>query len=148
MIRVAIRDLRGLFGPVVVSPVYRTPATGFVGDDFYNLIAGFRTILSLPELRRTLRQIEADNGRVRTAEKFCARTLDIDVMLYGKHMSEGEGKPIPSPEILEYPFVLKPLADIAPDEKHPEQDVSYQKLWDDFAGDKQGLQQIPFTFEE
>ena len=85
---------------------------------------------------------------MRTTENFCARTLDIDVMLYGEHISDAEGKPVPSPEILEYPFVLKPLADIAPDEKHPEQGVSYQKLWDDFVGDKQGLQQIPFIFEE
>ncbi|MEL6711156.1 MAG: 2-amino-4-hydroxy-6-hydroxymethyldihydropteridine diphosphokinase, partial [Pseudomonadota bacterium] len=125
-IRAAIHDLRHQFGTVTPSPVYQTPASGFAGEDFYNLVAGFDTDLPLTELQRRLRQIEADNGRVRTAEKFSARTLDIDVMLYGDQISDNHGKPVPSPEILEYAFVLKPLADIIPQQKYPQQQVSYQ----------------------
>ena len=147
MVRAAVRELRTRFGEVIVSPVYQTPATGFAGDDFYNLVAGFDTAQPLPALRDMLRRIEGEQGRVRTAEKFCARTLDIDVMLYGEQVTRVAGKPIPSQEILEYAFVLKPLADVIPEAKHPEQQVSYQQLWEQFAGEKQGLQHIPLTFE-
>ena len=146
-VRAAVRELRAQFGQLNISPVYQTPATGFAGDDFYNLVAGFDTSESLPELRARLRQIEAEQGRVRTADKFSARTLDIDVILYGEQVTRVAGKPIPSPEIMDYPFVLKPLVDVIPEAKHPEQQISYQQLWEQFAGEKLSLQQIPFTFE-
>ena len=147
MIRAAARDLRQQFGPLILSPVYQTPATGFQGEDFYNLVAGFDTDCPLTDLRQCLRAIEAQNGRVRTAEKFCARTLDIDVMLYGSLISEADGKPVPSPEILTYAFVLQPLADVIPDQLHPVLGVSYQRLWADFTGDQSQIRQIPFNFE-
>ena len=145
-IRAAIRDLRHQFGTVTPSPVYQTPAAGFTGEDFYNLVAGFNTHLPLRTLQHHLRQIEADNGRVRTTEKFSARTLDIDVMLYGNQVSNDSDKPMPSPEILDYAFVLKPLADVIPQQKHPQRQISYQQLWADYPGDKTCLRPVQICF--
>jgi len=141
-VRAAVDALRDQFGNLVVSPVYETPAEGFAGDPFYNLVAGFFTRLAPAELHAALRDIENTNGRVRGAEKFSARTLDIDALTYGDEQTDEGGKHLPRDEIERYAFVLKPLADVAPDEIHSELGRSYSELWDAFEGDRAGLVQV------
>jgi 2-amino-4-hydroxy-6-hydroxymethyldihydropteridine diphosphokinase len=143
MICAAIHDLGVIFGKLIVSPVYETPAEGFDGDDFYNLVIGLQTELPFASLHAGLRAIEASNGRVRGAEKFSSRTLDIDVLTYGDAVGHFSGKCIPNREILEYGYVLRPLADVAPDELHPELAVSYRALWKQFPGSETDLRPIP-----
>jgi 2-amino-4-hydroxy-6-hydroxymethyldihydropteridine diphosphokinase len=128
----AIAALRDRFGDLRCSPVYETPAEGFAGEPFYNLVAGFETELPPAQLHQVLREIENANGRVRGAEKFSARTLDIDVLTYGAQVGDAGGRELPRDEILKYAFVLKPLADVAPDELHPSCGRSYGQLWEAF----------------
>lgn len=148
MVCAAIRDLKRAFGELIASPVYETPAEGFQGDDFYNLVVGFHTKLPFAELHAKLRAIEDTNGRIRGAEKFSARTLDIDVLTYGDVVADFSGRSIPNKEILKYAYVLKPLVDVAADELHPEIEVSYQTLWEQFEGDKTHLRLIKVSCEK
>ncbi len=129
-VRRAIRNLRQVFGELVISPVYRTPAQGFEGDDFLNLVIGIDTKLNPDELRKRLRDIEDRQGRVRGENKFASRTLDLDLLTWGDLVDEAQG--IPRDEILKYAFVLKPLADVAPEECYPGRDETYARLWADF----------------
>lgn len=112
-----------------VSSVYESEAVGFDGAPFYNLVAGFDTDWPLADLNCWLKQIEDSNGRDRTHPKFSARTLDIDVLLYDDLVGECDGIQLPRPEITENAFVLRPLAEIAPDLKHPVLEQDYGSLW-------------------
>ncbi|MDF9393024.1 MULTISPECIES: 2-amino-4-hydroxy-6-hydroxymethyldihydropteridine diphosphokinase [Methylococcus] len=135
----ALAALRDAFGTLRVSSVYETAAVGFEGDPFYNLVVGFTTELPLADVARALARIEADHGRTRESRKFSARTLDLDLLLYGDAVvSEGKLK-LPRKELTEYAFMLEPLAEIAPDLKHPVLGVSFRELWDHY--DKTGLRQ-------
>jgi 2-amino-4-hydroxy-6-hydroxymethyldihydropteridine diphosphokinase len=128
-VRAALDALRARFGELRVSPVYESEAEGFSGDPFYNLVVGFDTRLSPEALHPVLRDIEDANGRQRGAEKFSPRTLDIDVLTYGDQVTDAGGKHLPRDEITRYAFVLKPLADVAAGQRHPELGRSFGELW-------------------
>lgn len=66
-----------------------------------------------------MRDIEADHGRTRNEKKFASRTLDIDILTYGDALGVVDGVELPRDEILKHAFVLRPLADIAPQVLHP-----------------------------
>lgn len=128
-IRGALAALRANYGALQVSPVYETPAVGFAGDPFYNLVIGFSTEQTAEQVQATLRAIEDAQGRDRTAPKFGPRTLDLDLLIFDDRVGEVAGKPLPHPDILQYPFVLGPLAELAPAERHPVLGQSYAELW-------------------
>ncbi len=133
----ALAALRERFGELMVSPVYESEAVGFSGDNFHNLVVGIETRLPAHELVRALRRIEEAHGRVRETEKFTSRTLDIDLLTYGDHVINEGGVQVPRDEILRYAFVLLPLSEVAPDERHPIDGRSYRELWAGFdAGDQ------------
>ena len=114
-LRAAIAALRKHFGEVVLSPVYRTRAVGFDGGDFLNAAAIIDTELDPFALNAWLHALEDAHGRDRSGPRFGDRTLDIDIVLFDDLMVEGDGNlRIPRPE-LKHAFVLRPLADIAPD---------------------------------
>lgn len=140
-VRAALWELGRTFGELVVSPIYETPAVGFDGDPFLNLVVGVETDRRPGELHAMLREIEARHGRTRDGAKFSARTLDLDVLTYGDAVTTEGGKPLPRDEILRYAFVLAPLADVAPDERHPQTGQRYADLWDGF-GDSDGLRRL------
>jgi 2-amino-4-hydroxy-6-hydroxymethyldihydropteridine diphosphokinase len=119
-IRGAIDDLRSAFGDLILSSVYESPAEGFAGEPFLNLVAGIDTTMSVGEIDRTLRAIEDAHGRVRGPDRFAPRTLDIDLLTYGQASGTLDGRRLPRDEILRYAFVLGPLAELAPNELHPD----------------------------
>lgn len=122
----ALVALQGLsLAPLQLSPWYRCPAVGFVGADFYNGVVGLESNLTPAALVSACRAIEAAQGRQRGAEKFAARTLDIDLLLHGEQV----GAQLPHPDILRYAFVLKPLADLYPEGCHPVLGLTYARLW-------------------
>lgn len=125
----AIRALRARFGEVVVSPVYRTRAVGFDGPDFLNAAALIDSDLDPYALDRWLHDLEDAHGRDRSGPRFGDRTLDIDLVLYGDLQLQGPGHlRIPRPE-LKHAFVLRPLADIAPDAVVPGTGRTLAALW-------------------
>ena len=133
-IRGAVRVLREHYGPLTLSRVYETPAEGFDGAAFYNLVAGFDTEESVERLRQTLAAIETAHGRTRNGPRHSPRTLDLDLLLYGGLVRHDGGLDIPRGEIAKYAFVLGPLAEIAPDLRHPETGVRLGEMWEKFAG--------------
>jgi 2-amino-4-hydroxy-6-hydroxymethyldihydropteridine diphosphokinase len=146
-IRGAIAELRARFGALRLSSVYETVAVGFDGDPFYNLVVGFATDQPPEQVQAALRAIEDAHGRERTGPKFSGRTLDLDLLTYDDRVGQVAGKPLPHPDILAYPFVLGPLAELAPDECHPVLGRSYTELWQ--AQPEQtraGLRRVPFDW--
>lgn len=139
-IRRAIEQLRARFGELVLSPLYQTRAEGFEGDDFLNLVVGVDTELPPEEVRGQLCRIEDRQGRVRQQNKFAPRTLDLDLLTWGDLVDSAQN--LPRDEILRYAFVLKPLADVAPLERHPLTGQTYQQHWERFSGDREGLKKI------
>lgn len=137
-IRSGLIELERQFGPLLLSPVYESEAVGFDGEPFLNLVAGLDTGLSAGELARRLHDIEVRHGRVRHERKFSSRTLDIDILTRGDAVGEIEGIRLPRGEILKHAFVLRPLADLAPEERHPELGRTYRQLWEesDFSGQR------------
>ena len=128
-VRHAVQELREAFGVLRLSPVYRNPAVGFDGDDFLNLVAGLDTRLPPLALAGLLRGVEVAHGRRRDGPKFASRTLDIDILTYGDHILREGRLILPRDEILRYAFVLRPLADVAGSERHPETGQRYDALW-------------------
>lgn len=137
-----LNALRRRFGELSVSPIYRCAAVGFDGDDFYNLAVGVETTLEPQALVSELHAIEAQHGRSRRGPKFADRTLDIDLLLYDDRILDSRDLTLPRPEILERAFVLRPLADIAPDLVHPVEGRTIGELWDAFQGDTGDLQPV------
>ena len=138
-----IKELRAKFGNVIISPIYKTAAVGFSGEDFFNLVVGIDTEMNPVEVFEYLRELETAHDRRRTSgNQFIARTLDLDQLLYDDKQIEYGKISIPHDDIINYPFVLKPLADIAGDLVHPELQVSIKSLWENFdkqVGDMQKL---------
>ena len=110
----SLQALEKLFGKLTISSIYDSEPVGFTGDSFYNLVVGFNSELSVKEVAKQLRQIELDNGRTRDSQKFSARTLDLDLLLYDDLILNDGRLQIPRDEIERYAFVLEPLAEVAP----------------------------------
>lgn len=124
-----LQALRQRYGEVELSMVYRTAAVGFDGDDFLNLVAAFDTDEAVDTVFETLHQIEDDHGRTRAEGRFKARTLDLDLLLYGDLVTRTERYHLPRDEITRYAFVLQPLAELAPELRHPTEDQTIAELW-------------------
>ncbi|MBE0437840.1 MAG: 2-amino-4-hydroxy-6-hydroxymethyldihydropteridine diphosphokinase [Methylomicrobium sp.] len=135
----SLRALDHHFGQLIISSLYESEAVGFNGDNFYNLVVGFDTDLDVKSVAKILKQIELEHGRVRDSKKFSARTLDLDLLLYDDLIIEDGQLQIPRKEIEQYAFVLEPLAEIAPDSKHPISRLSYKELWQNL--DKSNVKQ-------
>ena len=91
------------------SSIHKTKAEGFEGDDFLNSIICGETKDSFDELNYKLKSIEDAAGRNRSAPKFSARTLDIDIVL---QIDEDEEILFESDEIEKYTFVSEPLKEL------------------------------------
>jgi 2-amino-4-hydroxy-6-hydroxymethyldihydropteridine diphosphokinase len=128
-LRAALAELEARYGRLRVSSVYESAAMGFSGNNFYNLVAGFDSAAPPETIQGSLREIEDRNGRSRHGPKFSARTLDLDLLLYGDLRVDAPGLHLPRGEILEYAFVLCPLAELAPQARHPLTGQSYAELW-------------------
>lgn len=138
-IAAALRALEARFGPLRLSSIYETAAVGFVGDPFHNLVAGFCTEESVEDVAAALADIETTGGRARGSAKFAPRTIDLDLILYGDLVRSDRKPYLPREELTRYAFMLEPLAEIAPDLRHPVTGETFAMLWAAF--DKTGLQQ-------
>lgn len=89
------------------------PVGGPAQRDFVNAVARCETCLSPNGLLQDLLRIEARRGRRRLVEDG-PRTLDLDLLLYGDHVSEEESLKLPHPRMAQRRFVMEPLAELAP----------------------------------
>lgn len=145
-IRSGLDRLAAQFGQVELSPVYESVAVGFEGAAFLNLVARIETSLAPGKLADLLHDIEAEHGRVRGDKKYASRTLDIDILTYGELTGEVDGMVLPRDEILRYAFVLQPLADLAPEGRHPVLGETYRELLQRTDFSAQRLWQVPFEW--
>ena len=145
-IRAGVADLQQQYGDVQLSSVYESDAVGFDGDAFYNLVAAFDTEETIEQVVAKLARIEDQHGRVRNGERFAARTLDLDLLLYGDEIITTESYHVPRDEIPRYAFVLWPLAEMEPEGVHPQIGETYAALWEKFDNRNQALRPIPFEW--
>lgn len=143
----ALDALHEHFDELVISSVYESESVGFAGDNFYNLVVGLTTQMALAELAPLLKRIEDENGRCRKGPKFSGRTLDIDVLTYDDLIGNVHGVQLPRDEITKNAFVLWPLAEIAPNYKHPELGQTYQQIWNGYNKEAQRLWAIEFNWQ-
>ncbi|MEM9256660.1 MAG: 2-amino-4-hydroxy-6-hydroxymethyldihydropteridine diphosphokinase [Pseudomonadota bacterium] len=135
-----------LFGEPALSSVYDSPAVGFDGQPFLNLVAQVHTSLSPGRLAAQLRQVEFDYGRPANASRFSSRRLDIDILTYDDLIGEIEGVQLPRDEILYNAFVLRPLAELAPGAVHPERQCTYHRLWAEYPPQQQPIRRVDFSW--
>ena len=107
----------------------RTRAVGFAGPDFLNAIALVQSDINPFALHKWLHRLEEAQGRNRRDAAYSNRPLDVDIIYFGDLVLDGPGEfQLPRPE-LKHAFVLKPLADIAPDFVDPIRNATLAQLW-------------------
>lgn len=122
ILREAVYLLRGQVTLTGVSAVFESIPVGFREQPcFLNAIVSVETDLSPTRLLKTvLRPVEAALGRVRTRNKYGPRTIDLDIILYGERRLICGGRRIPDPDLVRLAHVAYPMADLAPELRHPE----------------------------
>ena len=138
-IREGLALLREEYGELRLSPVYRSTAVGFEGDDFLNLVVAFESTDTVDTVAEALDEIENRCGRIRNGIRFGPRTLDLDLILFGDKVIDQPGLKLPRDEILSYAFVLRPLADLEPEGVHPTEGRTFAQLWAQQADSAQAL---------
>ncbi|MFC3559382.1 2-amino-4-hydroxy-6-hydroxymethyldihydropteridine diphosphokinase [Pedobacter jamesrossensis] len=120
-LELAIQLLNEEAGTVsAVSSIYETAAWGVTEQpDFLNQAVQLETNLSPLELLEKILEIEQKLGRIRK-EKWGERLIDIDLILFGDEIINIENRlQVPHPQMQNRKFVMKPLAEIAPNVNHP-----------------------------
>ncbi len=139
----ALDNLSDKFGELCISPVYKSMANGPGLEEslfYYNLVVAFQTELAVNDIKPVLRSIEDQQGRQRNIDVV---SLDIDLLLCGEWIGEYEGSAIPHGDIAECAYVLRPLMDLFPDQKHPVFGKAYSELWQSFSKE---LALVPVDF--
>ncbi len=121
-LRAAVSRLASDCRLVATSSVYETPPLGTNNQPiFLNAAVLIETELAPTELKaQVLEDIERELGRVRTDDKNAPRTIDLDIVLVNDQVLDVGHRHVPDPDILRHPHLSVPLADIAPDYRHPE----------------------------
>lgn len=128
-LRSAFAALHARFPGMVASTVYRFPAVGFDGPDFLNAGAVIESDLDPFALNDWLHALEDAHGRDRSGPRFGDRPLDIDIVFYDDLVLTGDGHlQLPRDE-LRHAFVLRPLAEIAPEFVDPRGGRTLADLW-------------------
>ena len=113
----ALRLLAGSAHLIALSTFYRSDPEGDPdAPAFINGAAEIATGQDPETLKwELLRPIEESLGRVRSADKNAARTIDLDLLIYGNRIIANPRLTLPDPGILHYPFVALPLLELVPD---------------------------------
>ena len=131
-LHLGVRELRARYGDLQLSAVYQSKAVGFDGDDFLNLVARFETDSPPETICEEIERIHTLAGRDRNGGQWKSRPLDIDLLLYDDLIVDERPVRIPREDVLEYSFVLRPLAELAPDLRHPVTGKTMHEHWKGF----------------
>ncbi len=120
-IQSAIKALKTLPGSCLtkISPLYQSiPAGGLIQPMYYNAVVLLETYLPAPTVLEHCNRIEKQQKRLRL-KRFDARTIDIDILLYGAQTIQTHNLQVPHPRLHLRDFVLVPLLDLWPDATLP-----------------------------
>jgi 2-amino-4-hydroxy-6-hydroxymethyldihydropteridine diphosphokinase len=120
-IRLSARKLAERLPVIGASSVWLTPSVGSAGPSFYNAAVHCITDLSPDDMKfNILRLIEKEMGRLRTHDKYAARTIDMDVVIHNTKVLE--------PRLWDTAFILLPVAELLPELTHPINQISLHSL--------------------
>lgn len=128
-LKTAVKKFGESAGRVIqISSVYETEAWGIQGQQaFYNQVMLCSTTLLPRELLNALLDIEMEMGRIREV-KWGPRLIDLDILYYENRIINEPGLQIPHPFISQRRFILVPLAETAPEWKHPVSGLTAEEL--------------------
>lgn len=122
----AVALLRQMCDVTAVAPIYESAPVGLLEQpNFWNTAVLIQTTLTPTQLKQeVIGVIETTLKRVRQADPNAPRTIDADIILYGDLVGEYDGgdgrvRPLPDPDLLKFPHVAVPVADLLPDMPHP-----------------------------
>ncbi len=125
----AVRRLASCFHMRAVSPVYETAPVGKTDQpNFLNAAALIETDLSAAQVKQVLQALEQELGRARSEDKNAPRTIDLDISLFDDQVLDMGSRHIPDPDLLKYSHIARPLADLAPQRRHPETGQTLQEI--------------------
>ena len=121
------------------SDFFRTSPVGVEGQDWYvNSVIAIEAEITVHQLLRSLLSIEADLGRERK-EKWDARTIDLDILLFGQDVVEDHDLTVPHPYMHLRKFVLVPMIQLAPNLMHPVLDKTMLQLLEGLSDEGQAI---------
>ncbi len=134
-LQLAVDNIADEIGTILkIASLFKTPALGFKGDDFYNTCIKVSTHLPPEILINKLLDIEKSLGRARKDKKgYANRSIDIDVLLFDDEVIFSKDLIVPHPRMLMRKFVLAPLAEIAPNTIHPIEKITLKKCLENCA---------------
>lgn len=137
-LRVAVQKIEKRIGEVIsLSAFYATAPWGFSSENtFLNAALCCETSLSPLEVLELTQEIEREMGRAHKSVGgvYSDRLIDIDLLLYGDLVLDIPQLKLPHPLMQERDFVMKPLAEIAPDVLHPVLRKTIKELWHEING--------------
>ena len=128
-IALALELLGERFGRLELSNTYESAAVGFDGDPFFNLVVAFDCDAEPCQIVAILREVERRCGRDRGGERYAPRTMDLDLLLVGDRVMRRDGIVLPHEEISTQAFVLRPLAELAGERRHPVSGDTLASMW-------------------
>lgn len=140
-IDLALNLLNKTFGFLSISPIYKSPPQN--NTYYLNLIIQFHTNQNVTACYNALKMIEDTLGREHDTENV---SIDLDLLIAGDHLFDTPF-PLPHPDILLCDYVLRPLADLLPQQRHPESQQTYQQHWQNFS-EPSSLIPIDFIWQE
>lgn len=120
-----------------LSPFYETTPVGMTDQpNFYNAVLRLSTRLSPHDLLKALQNIEDIVFKRKRTVKWGARSMDLDILLYGNQIVNSTELVVPHPQMMNRRFVLQPLSDLAPDLMPPETGLSIKQLLNALKSDE------------
>jgi 2-amino-4-hydroxy-6-hydroxymethyldihydropteridine diphosphokinase len=147
-LRQAVKALAAAWPGLRISRAWSNAAVGFAGDDFINLVVAFETDEPLAKVLERLKAVEEASGRERGAKKWAPRTLDLDLLLYGNLIGQFPGATLPRADLAERAYVLGPLAELAPQLRHPLSGETVGELWNRFDRNAHALREVSLEGED
>ncbi len=139
---IGVSELRRRYGVLDLSLVYQSAAVGFEGADFLNMVVGLESDDETREILAQVALIHELAGRDRASGRYSSRPLDIDLLLYDDLIVDEPDLKLPRRDVLEYSFVLRPLAELAPGLAHPLTGKTMAEHWQKFDATSHPLRQV------